>query len=147
MIIWEHTFAELTGGLAPNPNAGNPFIEQPYEPRSLVPLTDRPKYATAMLKGARSMEDQVLLVREGNGWRCIGHWARDTITIHPDFEHQGLGTELFLRVVEHRQLPLTSNFTQAGFDLTRRAHRIAIEWALECGLTVPNRVRAEYPDL
>ena len=147
MKIWEHTFAELTGGLAPYPNATNPFFEQPYELRSLVPLTDRPKFATAMVKGARFMEDQALLVREGDGWRCIGHWVGDTITIDPDFEGQGLATELLLRTVEHRQLPLTTNFTQDGFDLTRRAHKFAVERAHKNGLSVPDKVLAEYSNL
>src|ERR1019366_6960189 len=82
MKIWEHTFAELTAGLPPQPNAGNPFWPQPFEHRSLVPLTDRPKFATAMLKGAASMRDQVLLVRDGEGWRCIGHWVDDTKAEH-----------------------------------------------------------------
>src|SRR6185437_3163105 len=69
MKLWEFTVSELTGGKRANPNSGNPFFEQPFEERSIVPLTDRPKFATAMLKGA-SMAHQVVLVREGNGWRC-----------------------------------------------------------------------------
>ena len=147
MRIWEHTFAELTGGIAPLPNSSNPFFEQPFDARTLVPITDRPKFATAMPRAAPSMRDQVLLLREPNGWRCIGHLVDDTITIHPDFEHQGLATELFLRAVEHRDLPLTTNFTQRGYDLVRRAHTLAVERALQDGLNVPPKVLAEYPDL
>lgn len=146
MKLWEFTIAELTDGKSPNPNAGNPFFEQPFENRSIVPLTDRPKFATAMLKGA-SMAHQVLLVREGEGWRCIGHWVDDTITIDPEFEGQGLALELVLRTVEHRSgLPLSSNFTLGGYNLIKRAHQRSVEAALKCGIDVPQKVFDENPN-
>ena len=145
MKLWEFTVSELTEGKRPNPNSGNPFFEQPFEERSIVPLTDRPKFATAMLKEA-SMAHQVLLVRERDGWRCIGHWVDDTITIDPEFEGQGLASELVLRTVEHRSnLPLSSNFTQDGHNLIKRAHRKSVEAALKCGLDVPQKVFDENP--
>jgi hypothetical protein len=145
MRPWEFTLAELTGGKDPDPNAGNPFFKQPFEEFSIVPITDRPRFATAMLKGA-SMAHQVLLVREGEGWRCIGHWVDDTITIDPEFERQGLALELVLRTVEHRNgLPLSSNFTQDGYNLIKRAHKRSVEAALKCGLDVPQKVFDENP--
>jgi hypothetical protein len=109
-----------------------------------VPIADKPQYATAMLQGADSMAHQVLLEREGDDWKCIGWWVDDTITIHPDLEGRGLATELFLRAVEHRTLPLAKAFTQRGHNLVRRAHKLAVERARHAGLDVPAAVLGEY---
>ena len=147
MKIWEYTFAELVGGATPRPDTYIPFLEQAHDPRSVVILTDRPRFATAMVKGSSSMADQVLLARYGDGWRCIGHWIHDTITISPEFARAGLATELFLRVVEHRSLPITANFTQSGHDLLKRVHWQAVAAALKCAMDVPDKVLNEYPDL
>ncbi len=147
MKIWEYTFAELAGGATPRGDSTTPFLEQAFDPRTVVPMTERPKFATAMLQGSSSMADQVLLVRNGEGWRCIGHWVHDTITISPEFAREGLAAELFLRVVEHRSLPITANFTQSGHDLLKRVHWQAVANALKCGMEVPDKVLKEYPDL
>lgn len=146
MKIWEHTFDELTDGLSPHPDAANPFFPQPFVPASIVPLSNL-KYATALLKGAQSMAHQVLLERVEDGWKCIGHYVDDTITLAEDAPRIGLATELFLRCAEHRQLPLTTNFTESGYKLVRRAHKLAVERALTSGLVIPKAVLAEYPEL
>jgi hypothetical protein len=143
---WEHTFSELSNDLSPYPDADNPFFPQPFEDRTIVPLSN-PKYATAMLKGAQSFAHQVLLERTHVGWKCIGHYVDDTISLDPNAPRIGLATELFLRCMEHRTLPLTTKFTQSGFNLLRRAHRIAIGRAIEAGLMVPKKVLEDYLEI
>ena len=147
MKIWEHTFEELTGGQSPYPNAGNPFVLQVFDPHTIVPFTERPQFATAMVRAANSMADQVLLVRDGDGWRCIGHWTGDTIALDASFIGQGLAKELFLRAVEHRKVPLTTKFTQAGYDLVRRAYSVAVQRAHTEGLNIPEMVLKQFPSL
>jgi hypothetical protein len=89
-----------------------------------------------------------LLELKDGQWTCIGSYVDDTILIDESVRGRGLAEELLLRCAEHRaDLPLSSNFTNKGYSLLRRAHRIAIKRALEAKLPVPDVVLAEYPDL
>jgi hypothetical protein len=81
-------------------------------------------------------------------WKCVGSYVGDTIHLDASVRGRGLAEELVLRCAEHRQrLPFTTNFTDKGYSLLKRTHRLAIERALKAHLAVPHPVLAEYPDL
>jgi hypothetical protein len=144
MRIWEHTFAELTGGLTPHPDAGIPHVPQPFFRKTVIPIPKKPGYATAVLSGSPDARNQVLLRWDGSDWKCVGSYVDDTITVEQNEQCKGLGTELFLRCLEHRTIPLTTNFTQSGFDLVKRAHKKSVTGAVAAGLPVPQKVKDEY---
>jgi hypothetical protein len=52
MRIWEHTLKDLTGDLRPFPDVPAPEIPMPFVLKSVVPITDQPGYATAMVQGS-----------------------------------------------------------------------------------------------
>jgi hypothetical protein len=146
--IWEHTFSELTGAKAPLDGPDGPNVQQPFIPESVVPITDNPRFATALIRGSLSMANQALLELSDGEWRCVGSYVDDTIFLDGHVRRQGLAEELMLRCAEHRhQLPLSTNFTLKGYLLLKRTHRRAIQCALRVGLEVPDEVLADYPDL
>jgi hypothetical protein len=70
----------------------------------------------------------------------------DTIMISPSARGWGVAEELVLRCAEHREgLPFTSNFTNKGYSLLKRTHRLSVARALKAGLSVPQRVIAGLP--
>ena len=119
-------------------------IEMPVEFTDVVPLESDSRYGTAAIKGGAGLQDQVLVRRSGTEWIAIGVYLGDAIFVWGD-GRQGLGTELFLRCIKHRNgLPITKKMTQRGSRLIRRAHRISIEKALQAGEEVRPEVLAEY---
>ncbi|WP_316186692.1 MULTISPECIES: hypothetical protein [unclassified Bradyrhizobium] len=144
MRLWEHTFEELTGGEQPQGDRPEPFIAQPFVGATVVPITQNPRYATAVIPGSKDFGHQALLEWRDGSWVCVGHYVDDTIQLDVSVRGMGLAEELVLRCVEHRHsLPLTTGFTNRGFRLLRRAHRLAVERALQAGLPVPQNVRDE----
>lgn len=145
MRIWEHTFAELTGAKNPvsdNDNVGD--FEMSFHPQSIVPITDKPGYGTALMKRG-TLADPVLVEFKEGQWVYAGHYEGDTLMLRPSARRKGLGEELILRATEHRNsLPLTSAFTKAGYSLLRRTHRLAVSRAILAGLPVPKKVLDEY---
>jgi hypothetical protein len=145
MRIWEHTLDQLTGGKQPIGSPDMPNLPQPYHPATIVPITTHPPYATAMLKGGGTMAHQVLLEWKDGQWSCVGSYVDNTIHIDDSARGKGLAEELLIRCLEHREaLPLTGNFSEKGYSLLKRAHRLAVDRALAANLPVPDKVREEY---
>ena len=48
------------------------------------------------------LADQVLLERDGDGWKCVGYYVDDTIVVFRRVQNTGLADVLFLRCMEHR---------------------------------------------
>jgi hypothetical protein len=95
-----------------------------------------------------ALANQALLELVDGKWKCVGGYMDDTIMISPSARGCGVAEELVLRCAEHREgLPFTSNFTDKGYSLLKRTHRLAVARALKAGLSVPERVIADYPDL
>jgi hypothetical protein len=142
MDLWRHTFSELTGGIAPV--GDSPAMEMPVEFSHVVPLEADPRYGTAPIKEGAGLQDQALVRLDGGERTPIGVYWGDTIIVWGDGK-RGLGTELFLRCIKHRNgLPITKKMTQRGGRLIKRAHRISIERALKGGEDVRPEVLAEY---
>jgi hypothetical protein len=148
MELWQHTFDELTKGLAVEPCAVlQPEIPMPFNNGTITPLKSHPGYATADAEGHTKGADQVLLKKEGSEWRCVGHFIGNTIIVFGGEGRAGLGTELFLRCVKFRKAPLTTLFSASGFKFLRKVHKETVRRALKEGLNVPAFVIAEYPNL
>ncbi len=149
MKLWEHTFTELTGGGEPHGDVmGSSDQTYYFLPGTIVPLADRPLYATALLQMLEpSGAHQALLHFDGGQWVPLGAYLDDTIEILPEARGKGLAEELLIRCAEYRTAPLSSAFTNRGFSLLRRAHRLSIQRALVAKLPVPATVLSEYPDL
>jgi hypothetical protein len=146
--IWEHRFLELTGGKDPLGEREGEVPIPPFVPATIVPITQHPRFATALIQGHGTFANQALLELVDGNWKCVGSYIDDTIMILQSARRRGVAEELVLRCAEHRNnLPLTSNFTNKGYSLLKRTHRLAVERALESGLHVPQPVIAEYPDL
>jgi hypothetical protein len=75
MRIWEYTLQQLTEGKGPHPDAPAPFVAQPFMDQTVVPITDNPRYATALIKGGDSFANQVLLELVDGVWQCVGHYC------------------------------------------------------------------------
>ena len=122
--------------------------QQPFKLNTVVPITDKPGYATAAINlGYQStFTNQVLLEwSEGAGWQVVGHYTDDTIRIDQRTRGKGLGLELLLRCLEHRNaLPISENFTNSGYDLVKRAHRFTVARALRAGIPLRAEVLGEY---
>jgi hypothetical protein len=148
MRIWENTFAELTGGKQPSSGSDVPIMPQPFILESVVPITHNPRFATAFIRGGGSLANQALLELKEGQWVCVGSYVDDTIHLDESARGRGLAEELVLRCAEHRHsLPFTTNFTDKGYSLLKRTHRLAVTRALEAELQVPDAVLAEYADL
>jgi hypothetical protein len=143
MDICKYTFTELTGGI--QTTGESVAMEMPMEFGQVTPFEFNPLYGTAVLTGGLYMQDQALVRKNDNGeWECIGWYMGDTMMVWADGK-KGLGSELFLRCIAHRnELPVTKMMTGRGEKTMRRAHRIAIERALAEGKDVPQAVRDEY---
>lgn len=58
---------------------------------------------------------------ERSAWVCIEpHGIADKVVLDPNYIGRGLATELVLRVAEHRDLPISTNFTMSGRRLLER---------------------------
>jgi hypothetical protein len=108
-----------------------------------------PNCATAPATGHKGLADQVLLERDGDGWKCVGHYVDDTIIVFRRVQNTGLADILFLRCMEHRnKLPITTALNESAFRLFKRAHRSEVEKAMrDHRCNVPEKVLEEFPDL
>jgi hypothetical protein len=142
MDLWRHTFVELTGGITPTGDA--PAMEMPVEFGEVTPFELDSRHGTAPIIGGVGLQDQALVRLENDGtWTPIGIYWGDTMIVW-DEGRQGLGTELFLRCIEHRhEVPITKKMTQRQSRLIKRAHRLSIQRALDAGEKVRPEVLAE----
>ena len=107
-----------------------------------------PNYATAPATGHKGLADQVLLERDGGGWRCVGHYIDDTIIVFRRVQNTGLADILFLRCMEHRnKLPITTALNENALRLFKRVRKREVEKAKREGCDVPEKVLEEFPDL
>jgi hypothetical protein len=107
-----------------------------------------PNYATAPATGHKGLADQVLLERNGNGWKCVGYYVDDSIIVFRRVQNTGLADILFLRCTEHRnKLPITTALNESAFRLFKRVHKREVEKAMRDGCNVPERVMEEFRDL
>jgi hypothetical protein len=75
MELWEYTVEELIGGAEIRSDMIlAPEIEMPWESDKIERIMSMPNYATGLA-------DQVLLERDGDGWKCVGHYVDDTIIV------------------------------------------------------------------
>jgi hypothetical protein len=143
--IWEFTFAELTGGKEPLGDQDGEVFLPDFIPQSIVPITEHPRFATALIRGGGTLANQALLELVDGAWQCVGGYMDDTIMVSSSARGCGVAEELVLRCAEHRErIPFTSNFTSKGYSLLKRTHRLAVMRALKAGLSVPEQVMAEY---
>ena len=78
MNLWEHTGEELIGGAEITSDVIlAPEIEMPWESDKVEEIVSMPNYATAPAAGHKGLADQVLLERDGDGWKCVGHYVDD----------------------------------------------------------------------
>lgn len=146
IILWQHTFSELTQGKKPLSNTPPPLetFSGTY-PQLIVPIQGKPGYATGPSTGSRSMANQVLLELQPNGtWVAVGEYSGDTIYVIERLRGSGLADELLARCILHRDLPLTTDFTERGYGLLRRVQRDYVRRALDADLPVPIEVKAEF---
>jgi hypothetical protein len=111
-------------------------------------IVSMPNYATAPAAGHKGLADQVLLERDGDGWKCVGHYVDDTIIVFRRVRNTGLADILFLRCMEHRnKLPITTALNERALRLFKRVYRSEVEKAKRDGCNVPERVLEGFPDL
>jgi hypothetical protein len=147
MRFWEYTLEELTGGKQPLGDQDGEILDCDYVIQSIVPITQNPRFATALVRGC-TLADQALLELVDGKWTVAGSFIGDTILLAHGARKQGVAEELILRCAEHRQgLPFSTNFTEKGYSPLKRTHRLAIVCALRAKLPIPDRVLADYPDL
>jgi len=149
MKLWEHTGEELIGGAEITSDVIlAPEIEMPWESDKVERIISMPNYATAPAIGHKGLADQVLLERDGDGWKCVGHYVDDTIIVFRRVQNTGLADILFLRCMEHRnKLPITTALNECALRLFKRVRREEVEKAMRDGCNVPERVLEEFVDL
>jgi hypothetical protein len=149
MKLWEYTGEELIGGVEIKSDMFfAKEIEMPWESDKVEGIASMPNYATAPATGHRGLADQVLLERDGDGWKSVGHYVDDIIIVFPRAQNIGIADVLFLRCMEHRsKVPITAAFSASGLRLLKRVHRSEVEKAIRDGCSVPERVLEELHDL
>ncbi|WOJ89783.1 hypothetical protein RZS28_00255 [Methylocapsa polymorpha] len=149
MKLWEYTSEELIGGAEITSDVSiAPEIEVPWESDELEQIASMPNYATAPATGGRGLADQVLLERDGDGWKCVGHYVGDIIIVFRRVQNTGIADILFLRCLEHRRkVPITTTFSASGLRLLKRVHKTEVEKAVRHGFNVPARVLEDFPEL
>jgi hypothetical protein len=147
--LWEYTAEELIGGAQITSDVIlAPEIEMPWESDKVERIISMPDYATAPATGHKGLADQVLLERDGDGWKCVGHYIDDTIFVFRRVQNTGLADILFLRCTEHRnKVPITTALNESAFRLFKRVHKREVEKAMRDGCNVPERVLEEFRDL
>ena len=118
MKLWEYTGEELIGGAEITSDVIlAPEIEMPWESDKVERIISMPNYATAPATGHKGLADQVLLERDGDGWKCVGHYVDDTIIVFRRVQNTGLADILFLRCMEHRnKLPITTALNESALN-------------------------------
>jgi hypothetical protein len=149
MKLWEYTLEELIGGAEIRSDVTvAPEIAMPWESDKIEGIISMPYYATAPATGHYGLADQVLLERDGDGWKCVGHYVDDTIIVFRRVQNTGLAGILFLCCVDHRnKLPITTALNESAFRLFKRVHKREVEKAMRDGCNVPERVVEEFVDL
>jgi hypothetical protein len=149
MKLWEYTREELIGGAEIRSDVTvAPEIEMPWESDKIEGIISMPNYATAPATGHNGLADQVLLERDGDGWKCVGHYVEDTIIVFRRVQNTGLADILFLCCMDHRnKLPITTALNESAFRLFKRVHKKEVEKAKRDGCNVPEKVLEEFPDL
>jgi hypothetical protein len=150
MIVYQMTQAEFLACSDP-PVAGtylgffDLYPQATWIQGSETVLAINPDYATApVAQHPVTFSEQLLLVRENNGWRIVGGYIGTNILIEPEAAGKHLSTELILRCAEHRPPPIRRTLSMAGFGALRRAHETAVRAAVLGDLNVPAKVRADY---
>jgi hypothetical protein len=149
MKLWEYTLEELIGGAEIRSDMTvAPEIAMPWESDKIEGIISMPYYATAPATGHNGLADQVLLERDGDGWKCVGHYVDDTIIVFRRVQNTGLADILFLRCMEHRnRLPITTALNESALRLFKRVRKREVEKAKGDGCNVPEKVLKEFPDL
>lgn len=113
----------------------------------LVEEDDVEDYRIAPL--LRSATDFALLKKDEDGrWETVGQYADDALLVEPDHRRRRLGACLVLVAAEARGgLPKAREYTLDGFRTHLRAHRLAVDLALQQGWSVPSEVLLCYPTL
>jgi len=82
MKLWEYTGEELIGGAEITSDVIlAPEIELPWESDKVEGIISNPNYATAPATGHKGLADQVLIERDGDGWKCVGYYVDDSIIV------------------------------------------------------------------
>lgn len=150
MVVWELSLEEFLVGDVVGPTnetvSGilSALPDPPWKAGSETILVDNPKFATAAANGGRGQADQLLLEQANGGWSPVGCYVYEALLIDSRVRGKGLSTELILRCCAHREVPKSRKLSQAGRGALSRAHRVAVERAVNDGLRVPESVRREY---
>jgi len=156
MIVWQLSLLEFMAGQGQGEGYAkqNPAdeliaaLEPPgWVAGTEVPLEEEPEFATAVAATANpSPANQVLLHKEGDGYRPIGAYIDAKLAIKDEFRGHDpkLSTDLILRCAEHREVPTERELTIPGFKALTRAHFAAVERAMVAGLDVPQKVLDDY---
>jgi hypothetical protein len=149
MNLWEYTAEELIGGAEIRSDMFvAPETEVPWESDKIERIMSMPNYATAPATGHNGWADQVLLERDGDGWKCVGYYVDDTIIVFRRVQNTGLADVLFLRCMEHRhKVPITTDLNESAFRLFKRVHKREVEKAMRDGCNVSERVLEDFRDL
>jgi hypothetical protein len=76
-----------------------------------------PNYATAPAIGHKGLADQVLLERDGDGWKCVGYYVDDAIIVFRRVQNTGLADILLLRCMQYRnKSPITTALNESAFE-------------------------------
>ena len=155
MIIWRMTLKEFLAGQESTIStpvlaydaAMSTLSEPKWDDQSVMLLFTNPGYATAFANqgpNATSSKDQVLLEMQNDGtWAPVGCYIDMTLGLVDRVRNKGLSTELVLRCLTLREPPLERQLSEAGLGALKKAHKVAVEKAVESGLDVPERVRGE----
>ena len=149
MKLWEYAGEELIGGAEITSDVMlAPEIEMPWESDKVEGIISMLNYATAPATGHKGLADQVLLERDGDGWKCVGYYVDDRIIVFRRVQNTGLADILFLRCMEHRnKVPITAALNESALRLFKRVHKREVEKAMRDGCNVPERVQEEFLDL
>lgn len=152
MIVWKLTKQQFLAGQAQG-SAMNPFplvIGSLPEPAWFAGmetiLSSDPSFATAPInRGKVDLAHQLLLqLRPDETWEPVGCYMDDSLGLKALIQGRGLSTELILRCSLHRPVPKSRKMTDEGFGALARAHRIAVQTAVEAGLPVATDIRSHY---
>src|ERR1019366_901702 len=81
MNLWEYTAEELSVSAEIRSDMFlAPEIEMPWESGKIERIVSMPIYATAPATGHNGLADQVLLERDGDGWKCVGHYIDEPLS-------------------------------------------------------------------
>ncbi|QXX74674.1 hypothetical protein [Methylovirgula sp. HY1] len=156
MVVWQLTLMEFMAGQGQGEgyakqNPADDLIAALTPPGWIagteVPLEEDPEFATAIANRPDGFAgNQVLLGKEGDGYKPIGAYIDAMVAIKDEFRGREikLSTDLILRCAEHRPVPTERELTIPGHKALMRAHFAAVERAMIAGLAVPQNVLDDY---